>query len=332
MKELSIEEKAKAYDEALKVLRKYDDANIILSQSLKEEMFPELAENRDEKVKKSINRLIRYYHDVNFPTPEGFSRKDLLDWVEKQGEQKPTDKVEPKFKVGDWIVSNGHLICGNSLMRIVKVGLTDYLCRYCNGQTTYCREFIDKSYHLWTIQDARDGDVLVNGSNIFIFHFINGTRLMGYCHVNTDDGKFYNDIGKNECFCLIDAVVNPATKEQRNLLFQKMHEAGYEWDAEKKELMKIEQKPWSEEDERIRQDIENLIHFALEDGSAVSPAAHTTKEEAISWIQFLKDRYTWRPSDRQIEILKDFLFHIPIEVPEKVVLVSLYHDLLKLNE
>ena len=87
MKELSIEEKAKAYDEALKVLHKYDGTNIILSQSLKEEMFPELKENRDEKVKKSINRLIRYYLDVNFPTPEGFSRKDLLDWIEKQGEQ-----------------------------------------------------------------------------------------------------------------------------------------------------------------------------------------------------------------------------------------------------
>ena len=52
-----------------------------------------------------------------------------------------------------------------------------------------------------------------------------------------------------------------------------------------------EQKPaWSEEDERIRQDIENLIHFALRDGSAVSPAADTTKEDAISWIQSLKDR------------------------------------------
>jgi len=31
----------------------------------------------------------------------------------------------------------------------------------------------------------------------------------------------------------------PATKEQRDLLFKKMKEAGYEWDAEKKELRKI---------------------------------------------------------------------------------------------
>jgi hypothetical protein len=43
----------------------------------------------------------------------------------------------------------------------------------------------------------------------------------------------------------------PATKGQRDLLFQKIHDAGYEWDADKKELKKIEQKPaWSEEDEK----------------------------------------------------------------------------------
>ena len=36
--------------------------------------------------------------------------------------------------------------------------------------------------------------------------------------------------------------VYPATKEQRDTLFAKMKEAGYIWDAEKKELKKIEQK------------------------------------------------------------------------------------------
>ena len=32
--------------------------------------------------------------------------------------------------------------------------------------------------------------------------------------------------------------VTPATKEQCDLLFAKMKEAGYEWDNDKKELMK----------------------------------------------------------------------------------------------
>ena len=59
MKELSIEQKAKAYDEALKVLHKYDGANIMFSQSLKEEMFPELKESEDEKTRAEIIRFIQ---------------------------------------------------------------------------------------------------------------------------------------------------------------------------------------------------------------------------------------------------------------------------------
>lgn len=40
----------------------------------------------------------------------------------------------------------------------------------------------------------------------------------------------------------------------------------------------------------------------------------------------------WKPSKRQMEVLEDFLFHIPKEVPEKGVLVSLHQDLKKLIE
>lgn len=43
------------------------------------------------------------------------------------------------------------------------------------------------------------------------------------------------------------------------------------------------------EDERIRKDIVALIKFALEDGSAVSPGSHTTKEEALSWLEKQKE-------------------------------------------
>lgn len=55
-----------------------------------------------------------------------------------------------------------------------------------------------------------------------------------------------NEFAANECGFMgqSDDYFTPATKEQRDLLFQKMKEGGYEWDAEKKELKKIEkQKP-----------------------------------------------------------------------------------------
>lgn len=216
---MSIEEKAKAYDEALKYARfYYTDGDEDMKMMMKT-CFPVLVEeSEDEKIRKwcisHFKECINVIKD-NDEYKEYLSNK-VIAWLEKQGEQKPivtpkfrvgdiitdgkdfprctieeideqvyycdytnidivdadknwklvehkpADKVEPKFKVGDWIVSNGCPNCGNSLMRIVKVGLTDYLCRYCNGQTKYCREFIDKSYHLWTIQDAKDGDVLVS--------------------------------------------------------------------------------------------------------------------------------------------------------------------------
>ncbi len=50
--------------------------------------------------------------------------------------------------------------------------------------------------------------------------------------------------------CIEVNTVKPATKEQRDTLFAKMEEAGYEWDADRKELKKIEQEPaWSDADE-----------------------------------------------------------------------------------
>ena len=85
---MTIEEKAKAYDEALKVLHKYDGANIVLSQSLKEEMFPELAESEDERIRKEMIKVIRK-EAKEFPSSIiAENASSWIAWLEKQGEQK----------------------------------------------------------------------------------------------------------------------------------------------------------------------------------------------------------------------------------------------------
>ena len=88
-------------------------------------------------------------------------------------------------------------------------------------------------------------------------------------------------------------------KDINNLLtqlFQKMHDAGYEWDAEKKELKKIAQrmisaeakeamygKPttWSEEDEKMRK----KALLVISDDCGVSDY-----EEISDWLKSLKQR------------------------------------------
>lgn len=150
----------------------------------------------------------------------------------------PSDKVEPKFKVGDWIVYNKQINCTNYIMRINKVGLTDYQCQYNNGLASYRFDFVDKNYRLWTIQDAKDGDVLSwDDSNcIAIFSRIETDELF------ISHGFIGNITGEFEKGCGVHSITNhlhPATKEQRDFLFQKMKEAGYKWDVEKKELKRI---------------------------------------------------------------------------------------------
>lgn len=77
--------------------------------------------------------------------------------------KKPTDKIKPKFKVGDWVVR------GDTIAQILDIQEQYYIGL----------DIKDDKIHLWTIQDAKDDNVLVNGSNIFIFHDINNKRLMG---------------------------------------------------------------------------------------------------------------------------------------------------------
>jgi hypothetical protein len=268
------------------------------------------------------------------------------------------NKDKTKFKVGDWVVRKDGkpFFNGNHYAQITVIDKEQYWFDSGTWLET-------KDIRLWTIQDAKDGDVLINGSNIFIFHFINDTRLMGYCHVNTDDGRFYDDIGKNECFCLIDAVVNPATKEQRDTLMKAMTDAGWKFDFKKKELMKIEfsdvgheyysellkndksdniadyayqcaycmshdwaienptwdnvqsacrlgakwqkkhdvSEGWSEEDKNLMYDtLSNLTELKDRFGEEYGRTG-----DCIEWLKSLKDRYTWKPSDDDINLLKE---------------------------
>jgi co-chaperonin GroES (HSP10) len=161
-------------------------------------------------------------------------------------EQKPIDKVEPKFKVGDILVSEEedrkHIYKVDAITNYDTYLLLDLEDGYTRNESVYTS---DLAMYLWTIQDAKDGDVLVTLDYILIFkEFLKNDGGISYCHYDFGAGnpQFIWLEDKNWYFGK-EAIVYPATKEQRELLFQKMKEAGYEWDAEKKELKKIEQKP-----------------------------------------------------------------------------------------
>ena len=283
MKELSIEEKARNYDEV------YKKVAVRFGSNVADEIF--LKESEGERIRKALIDGFKRYNDRS--VFNGCLVREILSWLEKQGEQNPTDKVEHKFKVGDWIIHNKNIELANSLMLVNGKYNNKYLCKYIDGQFSYNIEFIDKNYHLWTIQDAKDGDVLVaSDGSIFLFKCTIDCACKHYVAL-TDDGVVNFNEGL-EHYWETSIAVHPATKEQRDTLMKAMADEGYTFDFEKKELKKIEQNTaWSEEDEvglaNAMWSIKQAITIAKDENDMGN------LWYAERWLNSLKDRVQQQP-------------------------------------
>lgn len=154
---------------------------------------------------------------------------------EWNAETKTLQKLtELNFKVGNWITN------GNYIWKVISVDNFDYTLQ---NQLGECVEdtidYVNKTFHLWTIQDAKDGDVIFYDSGwTCIFKNIRGIWYSSYCFI-TSDGEFNMGYNEHAVNATINGNAHPATKEQCNLLFQKIKEAGYKWCDETKILVKL---------------------------------------------------------------------------------------------
>ena len=241
---------------------------------------------------------------------------------EKQGEQRLADKVEPKFNVGDWILYSGDHYEG--VRHITKIDENGYYIER-NGLPHGIIPFNHEiCMRLWTIQDAKDGDVLCDYHEtydnplIFIlkkfehvnFGLVRPSDYSSYCFLTAGDIQRFKEGTYHH-----KHNIKPATKEQCDILFTKMKEAGYEWNAEKKELKLLitnggdffetencEQKPaWNEEDEKFLKQAIEEINYALNDKDLF----YNGTLPIVDWLKSLKERYAWKPSDEQIKVCKE---------------------------
>ena len=98
MKELSIEEKAKRYDEAIEKARQLYVAHPTTKSFISDlqDLFPELRENEDERI---WEKLISYFSDIKgFSTLEynyGITSKEVANWLKSLKDRyawKPSDE------------------------------------------------------------------------------------------------------------------------------------------------------------------------------------------------------------------------------------------------
>ena len=312
MKELTIEQKAKAYDKALKLARDYyEDKNCFkYLKGVLENIFPELKESKDERIRKALIDFFQDWHKTK-PSRWSIPVSDVITWLEKQGESDEIKVKEFLINKGYPIDANGTFPTYEEMYNIISEGLEKQVekpqgktaleaimeekspveslsispekyeeiineCIYGEeksvdeqkfhegdwvvnklGDSWHIDNFDKKNYqvsdgkgnynwfpiskqdemHYWTIQDAKLGDVLTNKANdaILIFKTIQDNyRFSSYCDY------FVNTFRAKQFLQWASSSFIPATQEQRDFLFAKMKEAGYEWDAEKKELRNIE--------------------------------------------------------------------------------------------
>ncbi len=97
MKKLTIEEKAKAYDEALSRAESLYDNESSSADTLIacEAIFPELQESNDEKIRKALINIFSTHKDYEIFF--GISVENIVTWLEKQKNTDVLDKEEREF-------------------------------------------------------------------------------------------------------------------------------------------------------------------------------------------------------------------------------------------
>lgn len=218
-----------------------------------ETLIPELKKSEDERMKELIIATINLYYGE--PLEE--EAKQMIAWLEKKSNNidpikkftrdygnwdynekqvNSANKVKLKFKPGDWIVNNSSKTA--FLMKNFAGGY--YSFEDTKGSIfSPCLPPLEDENHIWTIEDAKDGDILVCKDKPFIYNGkFNSFSIGGYCGIHID-GSFVVEKYAQECNWSQNKDIKPATKEQRELLFKKMYEADYSWDDEKKKLIPI---------------------------------------------------------------------------------------------
>ena len=260
-----------------KAEQKFEIGDKIIDKSFPKNVFTvtEIINEGIAYVDKTGERFTKYY--------------DEDDWDEYElVKQKSTDKIEP-FEIGD-LITNGILV--GKIDEIHKWGYHAYFGDH------YADVPDAENWHKWTVQDAKAGDVLSyrDGQWIFIYKGIVTEDTFKYYALLSEKGITVNDAA----FSLLASCIIPATKKQRDLLFQKMGEAGYEWDPKKLKLKKnplehsfcnsIKDKIWTEEDDRFFEELYKEIEKGYEDASIEQLKDIYSRQ--LQWLESIKSRLT----------------------------------------
>ena len=184
----------------------------------------------DPRVQEFTKRLCNYYAQKLY-NPSVLSNSSKTGKNERQSD----DKIEPRFKVGDWVI----FTTSGNLYQVEKKGNYEYTLMNNHG-CSFCLSFSNEELiREWTIQDANDGDIIHFGTVTAIFKkYIGREKCICYCSFCKDGGfEIPIENGEDNVYGCYNAT--PATKEQRDVLIKAMNDAEYKWNTETNTLEKL---------------------------------------------------------------------------------------------
>ena len=212
MKQLSIEEKAKRYDEAIKLAKDsfiYPDYPGFIRADV---VFPEIKESEDERIRKGILHLIGCASEIEW-CKANVSIGEVQTWLEKQKERN-TNTHLPSFDEAQGTP-------------IVKQG---------------------EQKSIESMPEFKEGDILYNkdsyaSDSIFIFKGMADKTNAYLCYARLYDGKDFYVYSKKDWdkgAGIYGGEFYPANHKQKELLFSKMEKEGYKWYPDTLTLEKVE--------------------------------------------------------------------------------------------
>ena len=196
------------------------------------DISPATKEQRELLLKK-INELGYEWNEKNKKLDK--SNSDETNIVINQ----PINNVK-LYNDGDWIADRD----GRSF-KILSTNNDSYNITCCETNDLEHPKYIlytipfNKTYgwHIWSISDAKDGDILTVGNCIFIFKELEQDtgKIISYCYLN---GSTFNEYdGTYDVINENNGIILPSSKRDKEILFLFMKKEGYNWDYSNKKLI-----------------------------------------------------------------------------------------------
>lgn len=228
MEELSIEEKAKRYDELLNKAKELKEANLSDEgiQKWVEDAFPELIESKDERARKA---LIKFF-STTAPGGQtcGVDDRDIIAWLEKQKETTIPDKANSNKNTSaknkkKYILTDETIeYCGHKLYRIKAIRSFSGVRKGSLGGWVESEDNLSQEDDCWIFDEAKvfrkakvsghvkvkDNACIYGNAVIFGYVVISGNaKVYGNVHIYgnvsiSDYAKIFGSLSINGYACI----------------------------------------------------------------------------------------------------------------------------------